>query len=198
MECKKDIINVATVNFKVNTGNKESNFRRIMEFAAAAAKRGSDLVLFPEMCLTGYEYYINEDINMKEKIIMAETIDGPTCTNIAKIAKEYGIYIVFGMAEKLEDDSEELYNSAIAIGPNGVVGSYQKIHPFYSENNWCLKGEKPLMFDTDWGPISIGICYDTYQFPELMRYYVSKGSRLYLNPTAVNVRHFQLDDVFVL
>jgi predicted amidohydrolase len=41
------------------------------------------------------------------------------------------------------------------------------------------------MFDTKWGPISIGICYDTYQFPELMRYYVNKGSRLYLNPTAV-------------
>lgn len=41
------------------------------------------------------------------------------------------------------------------------------------------------MFETPWGPISIGICYDTYQFPELMRYYVDEGSRLYLNPTAV-------------
>lgn len=185
MEYKKDIINVATVNFKVNAGNKENNLRRIIEFSAAAAKRGVDLVLFPEMCLTGYEYYTNNDIDMKEKVIMAETINGPACTNLAKIAKQYGIYIVFGMAEKLEEDSKALYNSAVAIGPNGVIGSYQKIHPFDSENNWCLKGEKPFMFDTPWGPISIGICYDTYQFPELMRYYVSKGSRLYLNPTAV-------------
>jgi predicted amidohydrolase len=41
------------------------------------------------------------------------------------------------------------------------------------------------MFDTKWGPVSVGICYDTYNFPELMRYYASKGSRLYLNPTAL-------------
>jgi predicted amidohydrolase len=41
------------------------------------------------------------------------------------------------------------------------------------------------MFDTEWGPVSIGVCYDTYQFPEIMRHYVAKGSRLYLNPTAV-------------
>lgn len=185
MEYKRDIINVAVVNFKVNAGNKEDNLRRIMEFSIAAAKRGADLVLFPEMCLTGYDYYINESTNIKEKILMAETINGSVCNSIAKIAKQYGIYIVFGMAEKLEEVSETLYNSAVAIGPEGVIGSYQKIHPFDSENNWCSKGEKPFMFETPWGPISVGICYDTYQFPELMRYYVSKGSRLYLNPTAV-------------
>lgn len=40
------------------------------------------------------------------------------------------------------------------------------------------------MFETPWGPVGIEICYDSYQFPELMRYYVSKGMRLYLNPTA--------------
>ena len=41
------------------------------------------------------------------------------------------------------------------------------------------------MLNTPWGPISVGICFDTYQFPELQRYYAGKGSRLYLNPTAV-------------
>jgi len=185
MDYKKDIINVAVVNFKVNSGDKENNLRRITEFSASAAKRGADLVLFPEMCLTGYTYYINKDLDMEAKISMAETINGPSCTSIAKIATEYNIYIVFGMAEKFEESSKNLYNSAVAIGPDGIIGSYQKFHPFDIENNWCLKGEKPFMFDTQWGPISIGICYDTYQFPELMRHYVSKGSRLYLNPTAV-------------
>lgn len=185
MESKMDVLNVAVVNFKVKPGDKENNLRRIIEFSIAAAKRGADLVLFPEMCLTGYSYYINEGIDMKEKISMTETIHGQACLSIAEITKKYGIYVVFGMAEKLDEHSEVLYNSAVAIGPEGVIGSYQKIHPFDTENNWCEKGEKPFMFDTNWGPISIGICYDTYQFPELMRHYVSKGSRLYLNPTAV-------------
>ena len=85
----------------------------------------------------------------------------------------------------MEENAEIVYNSAVSIGPEGVIGSYQKIHPFDSENNYFAKGETPFLFETPWGPISVGICYDTYQFPELMRYYVSKGSRLYLNPTAV-------------
>jgi len=182
---EKDIINVSVVNFKVNGGDKSGNLKRIKEFAAAAAKRGAELVLFPELCLMGYDYYIDDEKSLEVKIQSAETLQGPSCMSVADVARKYGIYIVFGMAEKLTDDAENIFNSAVAVGPEGVLGSYQKIHPFDAENLWFTKGETPFMFDTPWGPISLGICYDTYQFPELMRYYVSKGSRLYLNPTAV-------------
>lgn len=183
----RDIITVAVVNFKVDAANKESNLSRICGFTEAAAKRGADLVLFPELCLFGYDYFTDEAIPREEKIEIAETLDGPSCTAVAEITKKHGIYAVFGMAEKkfAEDGTVTLYNSAAATGPEGVIGAYQKIHPFETESVWCEKGEDPFMFDTPWGPISIGICYDTYQFPELMRYYVDKGSRLYLNPTAV-------------
>lgn len=184
MESKNDILTVAVVNFKVAAGNKELNLSRIKGFSIAAAKRGADLVLFPELCLMGYDYFVNEDVSMNDKIQATETIQGHSCNVLSQVAKENDIYIVFGASEK-KDSSDTLYNSAIAIGPDGVIGAYQKIHPFDAENKYFVKGETPFMFDTPWGPISIGICYDTYQFPELMRYYVSKGSRLYLNPTAV-------------
>jgi predicted amidohydrolase len=185
MEYKRDVMNVAVVNFKAETGNKKNNLKRIVDFSVAAAKRGADLVLFPELCLTGYDFFVNENISLSEKVSMAETIQGPSCAEIAEAAKKHGIYVVFGMGERLEENADIIYNSAVAIGPDGVIGSYQKIHPFDSENNYFVKGETPFLFDTPWGPVSVGICYDTYQFPELMRYYVSKGSRLYLNPTAV-------------
>lgn len=182
----KDIISVAVVNFRVDAKDRESNLSRICGFAEAAAKRGADLVLFPELCLYGYDYYTDERIPQPEKILNAETISGPSCRAIAEVTKKYGIYVVFGMAEKLEDAPDaDLYNSAVAVGPGGVIGSYQKIHPFETESVWCKKGSKPFMFDTPWGPVSVGICFDTYQFPELQRYYCGQGSRLYLNPTAV-------------
>lgn len=182
----KDIITVAVVNFKVEAANKASNLSRMCGFAEAAAKRGADLVLFPEMCLFGYDYYVDESVSQQEKIDTAETIDGPSCLALAEITQKYGIYVVFGMAEKHETaDETVLFNSAVAIGPDGVIGAYQKMHPFETESIWCQKGDSTFMFDTPWGPISIGICFDTYQFPELQRYYCSKGSRLYLNPTAV-------------
>jgi len=182
----KSVLNVAVVNFKVATGDKELNLSRICEFSEAASKRGADIILFPEMCLMGYDYYVDEKILQEEKINKTETISGNACKAIGEISGKYSNYIVFGMAEKKGENADELlYNSAVAIGPDGVIGAYQKIHPFESESVWCVKGEDPFMFDTEWGPVSVGICFDTYQFPELMRHYVGKGSRLYLNPTAV-------------
>ncbi len=94
----KDIITVAVANFRVDAANKESNLSRMCGFAEAAAKRGANLILFPEMCLYGYDYYVDETIPQEEKIKTAETIDGPSCQAIAEITKKYGIYVVFGMA----------------------------------------------------------------------------------------------------
>lgn len=185
MEYRSDILNVAVINFKVKSGDIPHNLNKIKDFTISASKRGADIILFPELCLAGYDIYIDKDISKEEKIALSEVIPGPSTQAIANLASQYGVYIVFGMAERESEQSDKLYNSAVAIGPEGILGTYRKIHPFDLENTWCSKGDTPFMFNTKWGPISIGICYDTYQFPELMRYYVSKGSRLYLNPTAL-------------
>lgn len=177
MEGMKDNIRIATVCMR--SEGKEANLKKMEKYISSS---DADLILFPEMCLTGYDMYIDETVSYEEKLQMAEGLDGPSCRRLEALAKEKGIYIVFGMAERKEDI---LFNSAAAIGPDGIIGAYRKIHPFGPENNWCKKGEKPFIFDTPWGPVGIGICYDTYQFPELMRYYVYKGCRLYLNPTAL-------------
>ena len=179
----EDILTAAVVNFKPDAGKKENNLRRMKGFAEAASKRGADLILFPEMCLMGYDYYISRDITMEEKKKSAEQKTGPSAEAMAEISKKYGSYIVYGAAE-YDAEKDCLYNSAFVTGPDGVIGTYQKIHPYDTENRWCEKGSRPFMFDTPWGPVGIGICYDSYQFPELMRYYVGKGVRLYLNPTA--------------
>ena len=184
MRYESDVITVAVVNFKVKTGEKEANLSRILDFSKSAAKRGTDLILFPEMCLMGYDYYVDADVSMQEKEASAEAIDGPSCARIAEAAQENGIIIVAGMAEK-DRETGTLYNAAYAAGPDGPFGTYRKMHPWDYENGWCGKGDQPFLFDTKWGPVSIGICYDTYQFPELMRHYAAKGSRLYLNPTAL-------------
>lgn len=188
MEAKreiKDIITVAVVNFKVASGDKDANLQHIRDYSIAAAKRGADLIVFPELCLIGYDYLCDKGLSREEREAVVETADGPSAALLAETAKEYGIYIVFGMPEKTAEDPHTLYNAALVLGPEGPVGCYRKIHPFGAENEWCEKGEDPLLFDTPWGPVGVGICYDTYHFPELMRYYTWRGARLYLNVTAV-------------
>ncbi|MDB5054626.1 MAG: 5-aminopentanamidase [Bacilli bacterium] len=116
----------------------------------------------------------------------AETIPGPATLELAELTSMYGVYVVLGMPEKDAENAGIYYNSAAVLGPEGVIGSYRKIHPAGKESIWAAKGKDPLMFDTPWGPVGVGICHDTYCFPELTRYYSALGSRLYLNPTAVS------------
>lgn len=77
-----------------------------------------------------------------------------------------------------------IYNAACVISPEGIVGTYRKIHPFGRENEWAIAGTDPCVFDTPWGPVGLGICYDLYSFPEMVMYAKAKGARLFLNPTA--------------
>ena len=179
---ERDILTLSVVNFHVNSQSVEANRTRIAEYSCEAAKRGSSLIVFPELSLSGYDYFIDEAISDKEKMNRAETTQDESCKLLSKIATENHILIVFGMPQKVE---RECYNTAVFIDEEGKIHTYKKIHPFGNEKIFFKKGSEPLMVDTKWGKIGVSICYDTYQFPELLRYYVANGCRLVLNPTAV-------------
>lgn len=178
-----DIMSVGVVNFKTASADFEQNLSRITGYAEKAARMGVDLVLFPEMCLTGYDWFTDPAVPLSDKKSLARSSAQSSLPEIEAISKKYGIYIVWG-APEYDEKNDLLYNSAFVSGPEGLIGTYRKIHPFGAENTWCAKGTDPFMIQTKFGPIGIGICYDSYQFPELVRYYTEKGCRLYLNPTA--------------
>lgn len=115
----------------------------------------------------------------------AETIPGPSTNSLADLTRDLGVYVILGMSEKSSEDPDVFYNSAAVIGPEGVIGSYAKLMPFGDEMRWCSKGERPFVFDTPWGLVGVGICYDSYMFPELPRYYAALGARLYVHITAL-------------
>lgn len=178
----EDILTLAVVNFHPVAGDKAGNLSRIKGFSRAAARQGAEIVLFPELCLMGYDYYLDGGISYGEKAVSAETMTSAPVMELQQLAKELGVYLIYGAAEAA--DGGILYNTAFLAAPDGTTQLYQKIHPFGDENAIFKKGERPVLLDTPWGPVGIGICYDSYQFPELMRYYTAKGARLYLNPTA--------------
>ena len=178
---RSDIVTVACVNFRTAWGDKGSNLKRIKGYITAAVKRGADIILFPELALTGYEVE-GKAMMYKEN---AEIIPGPSTDEIALLTRRYGVYVVVGMSEKDKEDSRIFYNSAAVVGPEGVIGSYAKLMPASPDLKWCTKGKKPFVFDTTWGLVGVGICYDTYMFPELPRYYAALGARLYLHITAL-------------
>lgn len=183
---------LAVVNFAPVWGDKEANVESMVEYIEEADEKGVKLLLFPEMCVTGYASSSNPDSEIYQMAVeSAETIDGPTATTIATLADEYDMWIIYGGTEVVEGDADHAYNSAFACSPEGEVTSYQKITPV--EGSWCTPGETPVLLDTEYGKVGLSICYDTYATPELGRYYAAKGCNILLNPTATS-RSYQSDN----
>ncbi len=179
----KDVLTVAVVNFHAFRGDVDRNLSRICGYVEAGAKRGADVIVLPETALTGY---INDKNPVKEEKLhrrLAQTVPGPATQAVCEITKKYGVYAVFGLPER---DGDAVYNSAAACLPDGMARVYRKLHLPADEFEWADRGDKPLLLDTPWGPVGVGICYDVYEFPELLRYYRAKGARLVLNPCAVS------------
>lgn len=184
MYYEKSVVTISVVNFKCVWGNKQENLKRICGYVEALAKRGSEIIVLPETALVGYENDREvQDRSQKMQARLAEPIDGPAVSAVAEITKKYGVYAVFGMSERGADDL--VYNTAAVCGPDGIIGGYRKIHLPKEEVYWANRGRDPMVFQTPWGPVGVSICYDTYYFPEVIRYARAKGARLHLNPTIV-------------
>src|SRR3989441_9944279 len=97
-------------------GNKERNLRQISEQASKARKKNADLLVFPELHLTGYT-------TRDEVSHLAESIPGPSTRKVETLAMEHGVHIVFGMPEESEVKGV-IHNSAVFVGPKGLVGRY--------------------------------------------------------------------------
>ena len=180
----KHVMKISTVAFHAIWGKKELNLQRMLDYIELAAGEGSNLVVFPEMALTGYDDKKEQPKAEKMQVLQAETVPGPSSQRIAEAARKFGLYVAFGLPERDRGDPGAVYNSACVCGPEGILGVYRKIHLAYPEPHWAIRGRDPFLFQTPWGPIGVGICYDSYCFPELMRYYAAKGCRVYLNLSA--------------
>jgi len=174
---------VAGVQIDCRLGDSAANLRAIGERLAIAADRGAKLVVFPECIHAGYGFE-----SRAETIRAAETIPGPGTDAVAKLCAKFGTFAVFGL---LEVAGPKLFNSCALVGPNGLVGSYRKLHlPCLGADRFTDPGDRPFEVH-DLGGLKIGmnICFDG-SFPESARILTLLGADLVVLPTnwATNAR----------
>jgi len=170
----KEKIKIALAQISCKRGDKAENIKKIESRVTRAKRQGADLVIFPELSLTGY--------TVRDQIYeLAETIPGHSTTVLEKIAKETGIYIIFGMPELSEKTQATVYNAAVLVGPDGFVGKYRKMylptHSVFEDKRYFRPGYQTAVFDTELGKIGLIICYDIF-FPEVSRLARLKGAQL--------------------
>jgi predicted amidohydrolase len=170
---------VAIVQITPITGEKKQNLEKMKKLTLEAVEKGAQLVVFPELALTGY--------NCGDAFFeVAEPIPGEATGFFEGLAENYNIHILWGMPEK--SIGGVLYNSAALVGPKGYIGKWRKnTLPGHATDNtgpgafpdrrYFKGGEDLPVYDTAIGKIGVLICYDIF-FPELSRMLTLKGADL--------------------
>jgi predicted amidohydrolase len=169
-------VKIACIQMEPHVGDVAGNRAAASRFIEAAARQDARLIVLPELCNSGYVFHSRE-----EALALAERIPaGPTCEEWSALARRLQVYIVAGIAER---DDDELYNTAVVIGPDGYIGKYRKLHLWNQENIYFTPGNLGLpVFDLPFGRVGVAVCYDGW-FPEVYRLGALQGADLICVPT---------------
>lgn len=167
---------IAGVQMDIQLGEVDKNLSRMCEKLTEASRGGAHLTVFPECAVPGYCFS-----SLEEALPYAQTVPGPATDRMVQKCAELKCFALFGM---LERDGNRVFNAAVLVGPEGVVGSYRKIHlPFLGIDMFSTPGDRPFAVQSA-GPVRVGmnICYDA-AFPETARCLSLLGADLIALPT---------------
>jgi len=168
-------VTIALAQVSSRVGDKEHNIKKIEKKTQQAKRKGANLIIFPELVLTGY---VCRDLVYE----LAEPVPkGPSIRKITDITRRENVHVILGMIEQSEKAGAVLHNSAVLVGPKGFIGKYQKMHlpthSVFEEKRYFRPGYQTPVYETSIGKLGMTICYDIY-FPEITRVMKLKGAQL--------------------
>jgi predicted amidohydrolase len=137
-----------------------------------AAKARADWLVLPEMFLGGYQLEAVAEI--------ALAAEGPELAGLAAAARELGVGIQVGFAER---NGGLPYNAVLMAPPRGESLVYRKAHLFGRESGAYSPGNALAVLETGGVCLAPLICYDL-EFPEPVRAVALQGAQLILVSTA--------------
>lgn len=159
------------------------DIKRNLDFVSEQlAQVECDLLVLPELFNTGYQF-----TSVKEAQSLSEEIPrGLTTSRLIELASARRMYLVAGLAERA---GERLYNSAVLVGPKGLLAHYRKTHLFFEETLWFTPGDTGFPVH-DIGPARVGlmVCFDWY-YPESSRTLALKGADIIAHPSNLVLPH---------
>ena len=135
-----------------------------------------DLLVLPELAFTGYYFKNRSEV----KTLAEYPRKSMTVDSLISLCRKNKFYIVTGFTEKARD---RYFNSALLIGPKGILHTYRKIHLFNEETNWFDRGDIQLQVNkVRNASIGLMICFD-WAFPEVARTLSLQGSDIICHPS---------------
>jgi omega-amidase len=177
--------------------NKATNLVNARKAINDAADRGARIISLPECfnspydtsCFPRYAEPIPDS---------ADTIDesvSPSTAMLLDVAKENGIYLIGGSIPERGRDGK-VYNTCVVVSPKGeIIAKHRKMHLFdidipggitFKESDTLTAGNSFTCFDSEYGKIGVGICYDL-RFPEQSMVMRDMGCKMFIFPGAFNM-----------
>jgi predicted amidohydrolase len=158
-------------------GEKKENTKRLLALVEEAARQGARLIVLPEMATTGYCWTSRAEIAP-----YVEPVPGPTTQRFHELASRYDCYIALSLPE-VDPSCGVYYNALALVGPEGVIGTYRKVHSYIAEPRWARDGDLGFpVWETPLGRLSAIICMDAMYF-EATRIPALHGADVILFPT---------------
>ena len=171
-------VRIAICQIDVKRGDVRHNADKMLWWLEHAAKAGARLVIFPECALNGYMFHSKEEAAQN-----AVSLSHPVILDLAAAVRALGVYLLFGLLETAESGENSLYNSALLMGPDGIIGRYRKTHlPILGVDRYVTAGDSLPIFTLPFARIGILICYDL-RFPEAARTLALHGADILIVPT---------------
>jgi predicted amidohydrolase len=154
-------------------GDVQATIRTIDRLLAGVE---ADLLVLPELCNSGYNFSSRRQAWETSE----ELGHGVFVRHLEALCKERGLHLVSGFNER---DGDRLYNSAVLVGPQGIVGRYRKLHLFLNEKDYFEPGDAGLpVFDLGFCKVGMLVCFD-WIFPEAWRVLALKGADVICHPS---------------
>lgn len=167
---------------KACSPDRSANLALAIESISEAARKGAELIVFPELAIDRFFPQHAEPTNP----LPSETIPGPASDRIAHAAAEKGIVVVFNMYE--ESGGQYFDSSPVFDSDGSLLGVTRMIHitdySCFHETTYYEPGDTGApVYDTAVGKLGVAICYDRH-YPEYMRALGVAGAELVLIPQA--------------
>ncbi len=187
---------IALAQINPIVGNLAYNTKKILQSIEEAKKQNIELLIFPEMCLTGYP---PKDLLLKKSFIQANL---NALNKIAQECNNISIILGFVDTDKQNNDKEKenndkdnnkkrenkLYNAAAVIKDQKIVHIYHKIHlpnyDVFDEKRYFTAGNNPTLVTINNLKIGINICEDIWMDNGPVKIQAQHGADLIINISA--------------
>jgi len=182
---------VALVQYDADShyGDYDQNIENLTNLAMSAANDGANLIVLPEgstygyasstrlWCLPGMRNFMGKTCD--DVSLVAEDVrTGKTTVYWQDFASTYQVKVIFSMMEKRNG---QYFNSAVVVGPDGFIGSYQKRYLYYVDQAYATPGSNLLLLDFAGQTFGVMICMDT-NYSSHFQTYKSAGADAIIAP----------------